>query len=864
MNDADYRLPPYVLPTRYRIALTPDLDTWTFTGEETIDVQITRPVRQIVLHAADLEVTAASVQAGRRRWPARVSYQPGRETATLRLPDAVPVGNARLQLAFRGVIGTSLRGLYRAEAGGRRYAFTQFEATDARRCFPCFDEPAFKARFELAVTVPEGLVALSNSRVRQETPGPGPGTRTVHFAPTPLMSTYLVALAIGELESTTEVTVRGTPLRVWTVPGKAQLGEFALEAAAASLGRLERYFGVKYPYGKLDLLAVPDFEAGAMENSGAIFFRETALLCDLATASLAAKKRIALVVAHEIAHQWFGNLVTMQWWDDLWLNEAFATWIEFRTVADWQPEWEIWVDFQQEKAAPFHTDALVSTRAIRAPVRSAAQASEMFDAITYEKGAAVLRMLETFLGPNVFREGVRQYIRAHREGNATANDLFGALEQVSGRRVRAIARDWIDQPGFPLVRATVTTAGTRPHVLLEQQRFFADPRRVAPTDGAAPGREAAQRWRIPLVLRFADGARLMEQRALLSRDRAELVLDARRPPKWLYANADESGFFRVQHDAATLDALVRHLPTALDAAERVGLVGNQWALTRAGYSEIDSFLDFLRAFRHETHHAVVEAVVDALAYIDTFLLTPQQRPAFARYIEELFSDQLAELGWTPNAAESDNTRLRRVAVVRALGRIAREPAVVAEAERQLQIYWADETAVDPNLVDVLVVLGAQRGSAERFEQYLERVRVARTPQDEVRHLLGLGAFEDPALVQRALELSLTPTVRTQDVGPLLARLLSNPAGKWAAWDFVRARWSAVEERLPPFMRRRLIAATGSLGTAEARQQIAEFFAAHPVEAAERTLQQTLEALDLLVAFRERAQPRLDAWLAQAV
>jgi puromycin-sensitive aminopeptidase len=858
MNDAEYRLPSSVMPNRYRLVLAPDLASWTFQGHETVEVQVARPVLQIVLHAVDLEVTAASVQVGRHRWPARVSYQPGRETLTLHLPQGVPVGRATLELAFRGTIGTSLRGLYRVETAGRRYAFTQFEATDARRCFPCFDEPAFKARFQLAVTVPEGLTAISNSRVQRETPGPTPGTRTVHFAPTPRMSTYLVALAVGELESTAAVEARGTPIRVWTVPGKAHLGQFALEAAAASLSRLERYFGVKYPYGKLDLLAVPDFEAGAMENSGAIFFRETALLCDPATAPLAAKKRIALVVAHEIAHQWFGNLVTMQWWDDLWLNEAFATWIEFRTVADWQPDWEVWVDFQQEKAAPFHTDALVSTRAIRAPVKSAAQASEMFDAITYEKGAAVLRMLEHFLGPNVFRAGVRQYIRAHREGNATANDLFGALEQVSGRRVRAIARDWIDQPGFPLVRATVTPGGTRPHVVLEQQRFFADPRRATSPEATA------QQWRVPLVLRFADGPRLAEQRALLSAPRAELVLEARRPPKWLYANAGESGFFRVQHDAATLHALLSHLPTALDAAERVGLVSNEWALTRAGYNAIDAFLEFLRAFRHEAHHAVVEAIVDALAYIEAFLLEPAQRPAFARYVEELFADQLAELGWTPNPAESDNTRLRRAAVVRALGRIARQRAVVAEAERLLEVYWADDTAVDPNLVDVLVVLGAQQGSARRFAQYLERVRTARTPQDEMRHLLGLGAFEEPELVQRALELSLTSTVRTQDVGLLLARLLSNPAGKWAAWDFIRAHWDAVEQRLPPFMRRRLIAAAGSLGTAAARQQIAEFFTAHPVEAAERTLQQTLEGLDLLVAFRERAQPRLDAWLAQAV
>ena len=853
MNDAEFRLPRHVRPERYTIHLTPRLDDWTFEGEESIVVDLDRAVRQIELHAAELEIDRAEAVVGRRRLPARVAYHPARETVALRFAEPLPAGRARLRLAFRGPIGTGLRGLYRAEAEGRRYAFTQFEATEARRAFPCFDEPAFKARFALSATVPSDVVAISNGRPIEEQPGPTPGTKTVRFAPTPPMSTYLVALAVGALEST-EVRVGrgGVPIRVWTVPGKTAMGAFALEAAEASHARLERYFGVKYPYGKLDLLAVPDFEAGAMENSGAIFFRETALLCDAASASVAAKKRIALVVAHEIAHQWFGNLVTMQWWDDLWLNEAFATWIEFRTVADWRPDWDIWVDFQQEKAAPFSTDALASTRPIHAPVKSAAQASEMFDAITYEKGAAVLRMLENYLGPATFRDGVRHYIREHREGNATASDLFGALEQASGRRVRAIARDWIDQPGFPLLSVTSTNGGARPHLRLEQRRFFADPAR-ADGDG--------QRWRIPIVLRYAAGARPQEQRALLSTERASLTLEAPRQPRWLYGNAGESGFFRVLHDPETFDGLLKNLYRALDPAERVGLVSNQWALTRAGYAEIDAFLSFLEAFRGETDRSVVEAIVDRLAAVDTLLVEPADRPAFAAYVEELLGPQVEELGLAPEPGDSDDRRLRRAAVLQALGRIARQPAVVAEAERGLERYWADMAAVDPNLVDVFVSVAAQQGDAARFDRYVGRMEEDRTPQDRQRHLIGLGTFEDPALVQRALELSLTPQVRTQDVGILLARLLGNRAGKQAAWDFVRAQWPAVEQRLPPFPRRRLIAATTSLATAEGRCEVEAFFREHPVEGAERTLQQTLEQLDLLVAFRERAAPRLRDWLA---
>jgi puromycin-sensitive aminopeptidase len=853
MNDAEFRLPPHVRPERYTIHLAPRLDDWTFEGDERVTLHLDRAVRQIELHAVELEISSAEATVGRRRLPARVAYRPTRETVVLRFAEPLPAGRVTLHLAFRGPIGTGLRGLYRAEAEGRRYAFTQFEATEARRAFPCFDEPAFKARFAMSVTVPADLVAISNGRPVEETAGPSAGTKTVRFAPTPPMSTYLVALAVGALEATEVAPGRGgVPVRVWTVPGKTALGSFALEAGVASHARLERYFGVKYPYGKLDLLAVPDFEAGAMENSGAIFFRETALLCDAATASVAAKKRIALVVAHEIAHQWFGNLVTMEWWDDLWLNEAFATWIEFRTIDDWRPDWDIWVDFQQEKAAPFSTDALASTRPIHAPVKSAAQASEMFDAITYEKGAAVLRMLENYLGPPTFRDGVRRYIRAHREDNATANDLFGALEEASGRRVRAIARDWIDQPGFPLLRVAAANGGARPHFRLEQQRFYADPRR-ADGDG--------QRWRIPVVLRYAAGSRPHEQRALLAAERANVTLEAPGHPRWLYGNAGESGFFRVLHDPTTFAALMQNLYRALDPAERVGLVGNQWALARAGHIEIDEFLTFLDAFRGETDRSVVESIVDRLSAVDAYLVEPADRTAFAAYVESLFGPQLAELGMAPAANEADDRRLRRVAVVQALGRMARLPAVVAEAERGLERYWGDTNAIDPNLVNSFIAIAAQQGDQARFERYVARMEEDINPQDRQAHLMGLGTFEAPPLVQRALELSLTPAIRTQDVGLLLARLLGNRAGKFDAWAFVRAHWDGVEKRLPPFPRRRLVSATSSLATAEARREVEEFFRTHPVEGAERTLQQTLEQLDLLVAFRARAAPRLQAWLA---
>jgi puromycin-sensitive aminopeptidase len=352
------------------------------------------------------------------------------------------------------------------------------------------------------------------------------------------------------------------------------------------------------------------------------------------------------------------------------------------------------------------------------------------------------------------------------------------------------------------------------------------------------------------------------QRALLSTEQARVALGTGQPPRWLYANAGESGFYRVAHDPRTLAGLVSNVDRVLAPAERVGLVSNQWALTRAGQFDIGAFLQFLEAFRDETHRAVVEVIVDALAFMDFYLVQPADRPAWAALVERLLGPQLAAVGWTPAPDDSDDRRLRRAAVVRALGRLARLPAAVAEAEQGLARYWAEPSAVDPNLVDVYIAVAAQGGDAARFDAYLARLREARTPQDEQRHLMGLGAFEDPTLIQQALAISLTPAVKTQDVALLLVRLFGNPRGTQAAWDFVREHWAAVEQRLPPFMRRRLISATVQLATPEARREVAEFFTAHPVVAAERALQQALEQLDLLIAFRARAQPELHAALSR--
>ena len=369
---------------------------------------------------------------------------PGRDRLHLTASLPMPIGPASLSLSFRGKLQRGLRGLYKVVDHGRAYAFTQFEPADARRAFPCFDEPACKAIFEISVTAPAGLAVHSNGAPLRVDEVPD-GRREHHFAPTPLLSTYLVAVAVGEfgqVHAEARTKSGNVPVRVLATPGKERLGELALEMATAFLPLFEEYFDIPYPYGKLDLMAAPDFEAGAMENAGLILFRESLLLLDRETASLDAQRQVALTVAHEMAHQWFGNLVTMEWWDDLWLNEAFATWMEFVVVDRWRPGWQLWTDFERMKAAPLHLDSLQSTRPIQAAVRSPEQANEMFDGITYNKGASVLRMFEVFLGEDSFRDGVRQYLKTYAGKNARAEALWAALKAASGQPVDRLAESW--------------------------------------------------------------------------------------------------------------------------------------------------------------------------------------------------------------------------------------------------------------------------------------------------------------------------------------------------------------------------------------------------------------------------------------
>jgi puromycin-sensitive aminopeptidase len=848
------RLPEHPRPERYDLSLWVDPAKPGYRGEVEIELAIATGTRSIELHAVDLEIGASSASDAQGEVKvAKLRPSPERETVTLVLDRPLEGTRARLRIAFAGKLRADLRGLYLARSGKRRYAATQLEAADARRFFPCFDEPDKKARFRVRLTTPARYQAVSNGAVvKTERRG---AQKTVHFAETPKLSTYLVALVVGELEASKAVRVGPTPIRVWCVPGKKQLAGFALEVAAEALKRLEVYFGLPYPYGKLDLLAVPDFEFGAMENAGAVTFRETLLLVDPKTVTLAEKKRVAEVITHELAHMWYGDLVTMAWWDDLWLNEAFATWMAFKIVDAWKPEWKMWLDFESHRAPAFALDALESTHPIYGPVASASEATENFDVITYEKGASVVRMLESWLGPAVFRSGVRRYIRKHREGNARAADLWRALEHAAKRAVEPIVSPWVERPGFPLIAAQRVDSEGQAFLLVEQERFFASP---------SLGAEARAETRpIPLVLRVRPArGRDRIVRALVEKKRERIALGPSADVRWVYANADEASFVRALHDGAILRALGDELGR-LAPAERMGLLGHQWAGVRADRAPLADWLDLVTRLGDEPEPDVLAAAHGPLAWIvdQAVPALPAEHAArFRANLAQVFSPAFAKLGWSAARNEPDATRQRRSALISILGNLAEAPDVLEGVEAQIGPYLKDRRTLEPNLAGPVVDLAARSGDGARFDAYLRTMEAARTPQERTRFEMALGAFRDPQLVERALALSLSERVPTQDVVPLLCRMLANPAARERTWEFIRERWGTLAPRVSPGLASRLVSALPALQKPLYRRQVASFFATHPLPTASRALKQALERFELDADLRGRLVPDLRSYL----
>jgi puromycin-sensitive aminopeptidase len=854
---AQSRLPRDVVPDHYDLMFTVDLANDRFSGLETIRVRVNTPTSRIVLHAVDLEledVTIAPASTPRSQaQKAVVSLNDQSQTATLTVARPLPQGSAQIQIRYRGLLNNRLRGFYSSKTGQRSYAVTQFEATDARRAFPSFDEPAFKATFDLTLIVDRGDTAISNGRLLSDTPGPGRTQHTLRFSTSPKMSPYLVAMAVGDFRCIAG-SQDAIPIRICATPDKVDLGHIALEATRQILKFYNGYYDIKYPFGKLDILAIPDFAAGAMENTAAIFFRETALLADERTASTATRKDIAGTIAHEVAHQWFGDLVTMQWWDDLWLNEGFATWMASHPLAAWKPEWNIPVDDASDGQRALTLDALRSTHPIHARAETPAEIEESFDTITYEKGAAALRMIERYVGAETFRNGVNAYLQAHAYGNATSQDFWTALAAAARRPVDKILPTFVNQPGAPLIEVSLRCEDNRTITrgVFKQQRFTLEPG----ANGGAPGTV----WQAPVCMKI-QGSNAAGSCSVLDREQ-QVIEVAHGCPSWVFINAGADGYFRTAYAPEMLRAMAPEIQTALTPPERLTLVEDEWALVRAGRHRAADYLTVASGFAREQTSGVLALVTARLRFIDDYLTTAATRPKLQAFVGSLVRPSFEALGLEARSDDTDDRRALRAVVVSALGTTADDVTVVAQSRAAVERALAGGVPLDPTAASAVIEIAARHGDGGLYDALAAAAERAATPEEHYRYLNALPGFRDPALIERALLESRSARVRSQDTASYLARFFSNPAARDRAWAFVKENWTELEPRIRiAFGDVRLVRALSAFCDVRARDDIRRFFDAHSLPSAARTIGETLEQIDNCIVLKQKQTPSATEWLA---
>jgi aminopeptidase N/puromycin-sensitive aminopeptidase len=776
------------------------------------------------------------------------------EQATFLFPNELPAGRVSLAIHYSGVLNDKLRGFYLSKTKTRNYAVTQFEPTDARRAYPGFDEPALKATYDIALVVDAADTAISNTNIISDEPGPVAGKHTLRFATTPKMSTYLVAFLVGDFKCT-EGKSDGVPIRACSTPDKVELTKFALESAKYVLHYYNDYFEIKYPMPKLDMVALPDFEAGAMENFGCITYRETDLLVDSKTGDIPEKKRVAVVVAHEMAHQWFGDMVTMQWWDNLWLNEGFATWMQTKPLAEWKPEWNYPQDDAQDLDQTLNLDAQKTTRTIRATANTPDEINEMFDGIAYGKAGAVIGMVEHYIGKEAFRQGVHNYLQAHLYANATAEDFWNAQTVNSHLPVDKIMSSFVTHPGVPLLRLSERQASSVP---VSQSRFFLSAPATAEhtaTDGAA---HPEQHWTVPVCLKTSDKPIC---RVLTAEDSSiPLPMDIGLP--MLYANAGGKGYYRTLYTPQQYSAIVAKAETALTPPERIGLLGDRWALVRSGQATVGGYLDLVLALKQDPNAAVLDLVHQQLRKVDADIATDEDRPEFAAVVRRQFGPVYAALGNPVKGEPYDRQQLRGT-LFEMLG-AAQDPAVLAQAQQlTTRVFAVDnkkDKTLDAALSDSAVLVSASNGDAALYDKLLAVSRNSGDPGEKTDALRTLGRFHDPALVQRTLDHLVSGEVRNQDTWIVLVALLRDRATRDQTWDYMQKNWDKVHAQLTVSSGAEVVRATGSFCTAQRRDEVVSFFATHKIEASERTLAKAVDSINDCIQLRSSQEPDFHMWL----
>ncbi|KAA8648937.1 hypothetical protein EYZ11_002412 [Aspergillus tanneri] len=852
-------LPTNVKPVHYDLTLEPNFESFTYDGTVVIDLQVAEDTTSVSLNTNDIIIHSATIssQGSVVSSNPEISTDKDKQVATVKFADTISAGSsAQLKLSFAGTLNDNMAGFYRSSYkmanGETKYiASTQMEPTDARRAFPCFDEPALKAKFTITLIADKDMTCLSNMNVASESEVQGGLKKAVKFNTSPLMSTYLVAFIVGHLNYIETNDFR-VPIRVYATPDQdIEHGRFSLDLAARTLAFYEKAFDSTFPLPKMDMVAVPDFSAGAMENWGLITYRIVDVLLDEKTSGASRKERIAETVQHELAHQWFGNLVTMDFWDGLWLNEGFATWMSWYSCNSFYPEWKVWQTYVIDNLqSALSLDSLRSSHPIEVPVKRADEINQIFDAISYSKGSAVLRMISKYLGEDVFIQGVRNYIKKHAYGNTQTGDLWAALADASGKPVEKVMDIWTKNVGFPVV--SVSEDPSTSSIKVKQNRFL--------RTGDVRPEEDTTLYPVMLGLRTSQG--VDENTMLTEREKEFKVPDL----DFFKLNADHSAIYRTSYTPERLTKLgVAASKGLLTVEDRAGMIADAGALAASGFQSTSGLLSLLKAFDNESEFIVWNEILTRIGTLRAAWLfeDDQTKDALKAFQRSLVSEKAHELGW--EFSDKDGHILQQFkALMFGSAGMADDPVVVKASQDMFERFAAgDVSAIHPNIRGSVFSIVLKNGGEREYNVVLDRFRHAPTSDEKTTALRCLGAAENPALIQHTLGLALGDEVKNQDTYMPLGGLRSHTAGVEARWTWLKNNWDALYKRLPPGlgMLSTVVQLCSSSFCTEAQlKDVEEFFKDKDTKGYDRAIEQSLDAIRAKINWLKRDRADVQAWL----